>query len=281
MIKSGNADKRGGDADTRRYCSVALPNRSVRVRPCFCPRSSALSLLAAWLIAGCGGSRDSANETRSGTAPAPDSTLFTRMPSSFTGVRFANRLTDTREFNVFTYRNFYNGGGVAIGDLTGDGLPEVVLTANQDGPKLFLNEGQFRFRDVTKAAGLERDTRAWTTGVTLADVNGDGRLDIYICHAGNVPPAERANALWINEGPNEDSVPTFQRASACVRRRGRRICDALRLSRLRSRRRPRSLSDQQLAARGKQLRTAQYTACARPERRSQAVSQRWLAASKM
>lgn len=131
------------------------------------------------------------------------------MPSSFSGVHFANRLTDTRELNVFTYRNFYNGGGVAIGDLTGDGLPEVVLTANQEGPKLFLNEGQFRFRDITKAAGLERGTRAWTTGVTLADVNGDGRLDIYICHAGNVPSAERANALWINEGPNEDSVPRF------------------------------------------------------------------------
>ena len=66
-------------------------------------------------------------------------------------MRFANRLTETRELNVFTYRNFYNGGGVAIGDLTGDGLPEIVLTSNQGGPRLYLNQGQLRFRDVTDA----------------------------------------------------------------------------------------------------------------------------------
>ena len=111
--------------------------------------------------------------------------------------------------NVFTYRNFYNGGGVAIGDLTGDGLPEVLLTSNQGGPQLFLNKGKFQFRDVTKQAGITTATGSWTTGVALADVNGDGWLDVYICHAGMGSAARRANALWINDGPNEDSVPTF------------------------------------------------------------------------
>ena len=111
--------------------------------------------------------------------------------------------------NVFTYRNFYNGGGVAIGDLTGDGLPEIVLTANQGGAQLFLNEGKFHFRDVTRSAGLKQGDETWTTGVTFADVNGDGRLDIYVCRAGRAAAARRANALWINEGPNEDGVPTF------------------------------------------------------------------------
>src|SRR5260370_2292469 len=92
--------------------------------------------------------------------------------------------SDTRDVNVFTYRNYYTGGGVAIGDLTGDGLPEIVLTSNQGGTRLFLNEGNFHFRDITEEAGLH--SRGWTTGVTLADVNGDGLLDIYVCHAGNV-----------------------------------------------------------------------------------------------
>lgn len=101
------------------------------------------------------------------------------MPSGYSGVTFANRLRETRDFNVFTYRNFYNGGGVAIGDLTGDGLPEIVLTSNQDGPRLYLNLGKFRFRDVTEGARVVEHDR-WTTGVTLADVNGDGKLDLLV-----------------------------------------------------------------------------------------------------
>jgi hypothetical protein len=131
------------------------------------------------------------------------------MPSDYTGIRFTNRVVDSQERNVFTYRNFYNGGGVAIGDLNGDQRPEVILTSNQDGPSLYLNQGQFRFRDITKDAGF-RDQQPWTTGVTLADVNGDGKLDIYVSHAGDGEPATRANTLWINQGNGADSVPTFK-----------------------------------------------------------------------
>jgi len=100
-----------------------------------------LTVSGSCLLAACSGGERSAEPARTSTAPAPDGHLFTLMPSSYTGVRFENRVTDTRELNVFTYRNYYNGGGVAIGDLTGDGLPEVLLTSNQDGPKLYLNEG--------------------------------------------------------------------------------------------------------------------------------------------
>ncbi|MFY7921125.1 MAG: VCBS repeat-containing protein [Gemmatimonas sp.] len=168
----------------------------------FLPRLlAALPLLA---LAACAEST-----ARRADAPAVDATLFTQMPSSYTGIRFTNRVVDSQERNVFTYRNFYNGGGVAIGDLNGDHLPEVILTSNQEGPSLYLNEGQFRFRDITKDAGL-RDKQPWTTGVTLADVNGDGKLDIYVSHAGDGEPATRANALWINQGNGADSVPTFK-----------------------------------------------------------------------
>ena len=110
--------------------------------------------------------------------------------------------------NVFTYRNFYNGGGVAIGDLTGDGLPEVILGSNQDGPKIYLNEGKFRFRDITAAAGLSSH-KPWTTGLALADVNGDGRLDIYVSHAGIGDDNSRRNELWINDGVGADGIPHF------------------------------------------------------------------------
>jgi hypothetical protein len=144
--------------------------------------------------------------------PAAAGQLFTPLPSSYTGIDFANRLSETREFNIFTYRNFYNGGGVAIGDLSGDSLPELVLTSNEGGPHLYLNLGQFRFRDVTKAAGIEERGR-WTTGVALADVNGDGRLDIYVCHAGLKSGAARANTLYINQGL-QDGVPVFREMAA-------------------------------------------------------------------
>ncbi|MFL5604968.1 MAG: FG-GAP repeat domain-containing protein, partial [Gemmatimonadaceae bacterium] len=169
-------------------------------------------LPALWLIAGvaaCSRSSESAEVTLA-AAPAVQTELFTQLAPSVTGVRFENRLTDTPELNVFTYRNFYNGGGVGIGDLTGDGLPEIVMTSNLEGPRLYLNQGQFHFRDVTRASGLSAPKGSWTTGVTLADVNGDGRLDIYICHAGIGEPARRANELWINQGVDAKGVPTFK-----------------------------------------------------------------------
>lgn len=167
-----------------------------------------LTLSVSSLLAGCTKAEHAAEAPRLAAAPAVDGHLFTSMPAAYTGVAFENRLADTRDFNVFTYRNFYNGGGVAIGDLTGDGLPEIVLTANQGGPRLYLNEGKFRFREVTKEAGLGAK-HVWTTGVTLADVNGDGKLDIYICHAGLADSTERRNELYINKGVGQDSVPTF------------------------------------------------------------------------
>jgi hypothetical protein len=172
------------------------------------PVLSALGLAAA--VAACSSNASTADSTATSNPAAMTPRLFTRLPSSVTGVRFQNVIDESNERNVFTYRNFYNGGGVAIGDLTGDGRPEIVLTSNEKGPKLFLNEGSFHFRDVTEDAGIAAEKDTWSTGVSLADVNGDGRLDIYICRAGPLPPAQRANQLWINEGVNARGVPTFE-----------------------------------------------------------------------
>ena len=170
-----------------------------------------LALCIGALIMACSGAEEGA-EIATGTKDEPSSAnqLFTRLTPSTTGIRFENRLTETRDLNVFTYRNFYNGGGVGIGDFNGDGLPDVVLTSNQQGPRVFLNLGHFKFRDVTKESGLATESGSWTTGVAIADVNGDGLLDIYICRAGPGTPVQRANQLWINQGLDKNGVPTFK-----------------------------------------------------------------------
>ncbi len=172
----------------------------------------ALAVLAGSLA--CKGAHDAAAEVQPGEAPAVANQLFTRLPSNATGVRFENRITETADLNVFKYRNFYNGGGVAVGDLTGDGLPEVILVSNQQGPRIFLNQGRFHFRDVTTASGVTSNKDSWSTGVTLADVNGDGLLDIYLCRAGIGGPERRANQLWINQGLGSDGIPTFKEEAA-------------------------------------------------------------------
>jgi hypothetical protein len=135
------------------------------------------------------------------------------MPPSYTGVRFINRVEDTPEMNVFSYRNFYNGGGVAVGDLNGDGLPEVMLTSNLHGSRLYLNKGHFQFQDITEEAGVG-GKGYWATGGTMADVNGDGLIDIYVCYAGNIPGKRRANELYINQGLDRNGVPTFKEMAA-------------------------------------------------------------------
>ena len=167
-------------------------------------------LLPALCLFACSGSEKTTQAARlDANPPSIDGHLFTLLPSSFTGVRFENRLEDSPDFNVFTYRNFYNGGGVAIGDLNGDGLPEVMLTSNQHGAHLYLNQGNFRFREITDQAGINGKL-SWVTGVSFADVNADGMLDIYVCYAGPVAGAARANELYINQGPGSDSIPTFK-----------------------------------------------------------------------
>ncbi|WP_420455972.1 CRTAC1 family protein [Rubrivirga sp.] len=165
-------------------------------------RLSLLCLLAATALGGCTGDAD---------------TLFTSLTASETGLDFENRIEESQELNVFTYRNFFNGGGVGIGDVDGDGRPDVYLTANMGPNRLFLNRtepgGPVRFQDVTEAAGVA-GTKAWSTGVSVADVDGDGRLDLYVSNAGTASGEDRANELFRNLGPGPDGVPRFQDVAA-------------------------------------------------------------------
>lgn len=115
-----------------------------------------------------------------------------------TGISFTNTVENTKDFNIFTYRNFYNGGGVAIGDINNDNLPDVLMTSNMGANKLFLNKGNFRFEDISAKAGIEEKGK-WNTGVVMADINADGWLDIYICNAGiDKWKTKDGNKLFIN-----------------------------------------------------------------------------------
>ncbi|MEL6988456.1 MAG: VCBS repeat-containing protein, partial [Bacteroidota bacterium] len=111
--------------------------------------------------------------------------LFKLLNTNATGIEFENTLTYDRKFNIYTYRNFYNGGGVAIGDINNDGLADVYLTANMKANKLYLNKGNLKFEDITNTAGVA-GTKAWSTGVAMVDINADGWLDIYVCNSGDV-----------------------------------------------------------------------------------------------
>ena len=115
-----------------------------------------------------------------------------------TGIVFNNKVKDNDSINILNYRNFYNGGGVAIGDLNNDGLPDVFFTANQGSNKLFINKGKWKFEDISAKAGFN-DKEQFSTGVVMVDINNDGWLDIYVCNAGNMHNGTlRKNQLFIN-----------------------------------------------------------------------------------
>lgn len=125
--------------------------------------------------------------------------LFTLLSSSRTGINFSNDLQFDQKFNIYTYRNYYNGGGVALGDINNDGLLDVYFNSNLNDNKLYLNKGDFQFEDITEKAGVS-GTHAWSTGVAMADVNGDGWLDIYVCNSGDIAGDKKQNELFINNG---------------------------------------------------------------------------------
>jgi len=134
--------------------------------------------------------------------------LFSLLPASVTNIDFSNDIAYTEDLNAYTFRNFYNGGGVGIGDVNNDGLPDVFFCGNMKSNKLYLNKGNFKFEDITEKAGLNSEG-VWSTGVTFADVNGDGLLDIYVCKSGDFKSKQRSNALYINNGISASGEVSF------------------------------------------------------------------------
>ncbi|MEQ9424630.1 MAG: VCBS repeat-containing protein [Cyclobacteriaceae bacterium] len=127
------------------------------------------------------------------------SQLFTLLKSEQTGVGFINEIENQKDLNIFKYRNFYNGGGVALGDVNNDGLADIYLTANMKPNKLYINKGDFKFEDISESAGVTGN-KPWSTGVVMVDINQDGFLDIYVSNAGNMEGNNHDNDLFINNG---------------------------------------------------------------------------------
>jgi enediyne biosynthesis protein E4 len=125
--------------------------------------------------------------------------FFTSLSNKRTGIDFRNWISESENFNVLDYGYMYNGGGVAVGDLNNDGLPDIYFSGNLTNSKLYLNKGNFRFKDITDKAGLG-EAGTWNTGVTMVDINGDGFLDIYVCSSTDGRPHYRRNLLYINNG---------------------------------------------------------------------------------
>ena len=147
--------------------------------------------------------------------PAEKDTLFQLLPSSETGVKFNNRLTESDSFNVLTFEYIYNGGGVGVGDVNNDGLSDIFFAGNMVSSRLYINKGNFEFEDVTEKSKVT--TNLWCTGVAMVDINQDGLLDVYVSTIqpdADKPPVP--NLLFLNMGFDENGVPSFEEVAASV-----------------------------------------------------------------
>jgi hypothetical protein len=177
-------------------------------------RLTYLTLTAGLLVtAACQKSTDSPSAPQTADTPTGPA-LFTLLSPDQTGVTFSNNLVEGLNTNVLMYEYFYNGGGVAVGDLNNDGLDDIYFTANMAPNKLYLNKGKMRFADITAQSGAGGKDDPWKTGVTMADVNGDGKLDLYISRSGTIRPENRIPELLINDGPDAQGVPHFTNRTA-------------------------------------------------------------------
>ncbi len=140
------------------------------------------------------------------------SKLFRLIPPDSSQVFFSNNLQEGLNTNILMYEYFYNGGGVAVGDVNADGYIDIYLTSNMESNRLYLNLGssELKYKDATTISGVSGRPGPWKTGASMIDINGDGKLDIYLCYSGTLPEEKRRNELFINQGNDKDGVPIFK-----------------------------------------------------------------------
>ena len=137
------------------------------------------------------------------------SSFFKTLESNYTGINFANKLTPTPRFNLFSYMYYYNGAGIGAGDFNNDGLIDLFFSANQGDNKIFLNKGKLKFEDVTLQAQIPQDS-GWSTGVSVVDINNDGLLDIYVCKVGHYKTLNSKNQLLVCKGIDKNGIPFYK-----------------------------------------------------------------------
>lgn len=164
--------------------------------------------LCLYFLNACNTQNEKGKDANANTATGNE--LFTLLSPKETNVDFQNTLSEGLNTNILMYEYFYNGGGVAAGDFNSDGLVDLYFTSNMGENKFYLNNGNMQFQDITSFCGAGGRAGPWKTGVNAVDINGDGKLDIYLCYSGALPPEKRANQLFINMGNNSRGVPMFQ-----------------------------------------------------------------------
>ncbi|WP_299529614.1 FG-GAP-like repeat-containing protein [Ulvibacterium sp.] len=159
-------------------------------------------IIASLLLTGC-------SKTRKEIPIKKAAIYFHSVSSDSSGIDFSNNLYHQDDLNIIEYLYYYNGGGVAIGDINNDGLEDIYLSANQTSDRLYLNLGNLKFKDITKEAGMALDS-TWSTGVTMEDINNDGFLDIYVSKVGNYKGLKAHNLLYINNGDSSFTESSSQ-----------------------------------------------------------------------
>src|SRR6056297_877279 len=160
-----------------------------------------LSLFAAYIIVQLGGCSFS------------DPPLFESVSPEKSGVLYQNRVVETDEQNMLTFEYIYNGAGVAAADFNNDGFTDLYFVGNEAWNALYLNRGDFQFDDVSDETGTKGNSEKWYSGVSVVDINGDGRMDIYLSVTGSETAERRRNELFINMGINDAGIPLFEESA--------------------------------------------------------------------